>query len=61
VQALKEKAANAHGEAKAKIDARVSELNQRHQQAVAKWKNAQAEIMENAADKLDEKAKTLRS
>jgi uncharacterized membrane protein len=61
VQALKEKAANARGDAKAAIDARITDLNQHHQQAVAKWKNAQAGKLENAADKLDEKAKTLRS
>ena len=61
VQALKEKVANARGDAKAAIDTRIAELNQHHQQAVAKWKNAQAEKLENAADKLDEKAKTLRS
>jgi uncharacterized membrane protein len=53
VQALKEKAAKARGDAKASIDARVTELNQHHQQAVAQWKNAQAE-------KLEEKAKKLR-
>ena len=61
VQALKEKVANARGDAKAAIDTRITELNLHHQQAVAKWKNAQAEKLENAADKLDEKAKTLRS
>jgi uncharacterized membrane protein len=61
VQALKEKAANARGDAKAAIEARITELNQHHQQAVAKWKNTQAEKLENAADKLDEKAKKLRS
>jgi chromosome segregation ATPase len=61
VQALKEKAANARGDTKAAIDARITELNQHHQQAVAKWKNAQAEKLENAADMLDEKAKKLKS
>ncbi len=61
VQALKEKAANARGDAKAAIDGRITELNLHHQQAVAKWKNARAEKLESAADKLDEKAKTLRS
>ena len=61
VQALKEKAANARGDAKAAIDARITELNQHHQQAVAKWKNAQAAKLEKGAEKLEEKAKTLRS
>jgi uncharacterized membrane protein len=61
VQALKEKAAKARGDAKTAIDARIAELNRRHDEAVAKWKNAQADRMENAADKLDEKAKALRS
>lgn len=61
VQALKEKAANARGEAKAAIDARITELNQHHQQAVAKWKDAQAGKLEKVAEKLEEKAKTLRS
>ena len=61
VQALKEKAVNAHGDAKAVIDARITELNQHIQQAVAKWKNAQAAKLEKGAEKLGEKAKTLKS
>ena len=61
VQALKDKAAQARGETKAAIDARVTEMNQHYQQTVAKWKNAQAEKLEKGADQLDEKAKKLRS
>jgi uncharacterized membrane protein len=61
VKALKQKAANARGDAKAAIDARITEMNQNHQQAVAKWKNAQAAQLEKGAEKLEEKAKTLRS
>jgi uncharacterized membrane protein len=61
VQALKEKAVNAHGDAKATIDARITELNQHYQQAVAKWKNAQAARLEKGAEKLDEMAKKLKS
>jgi uncharacterized membrane protein len=60
-QAMKEKAANARGDAKAAIDARITDLNQHHQQAVAKWKSAQAAKLEKMSEKLDEKAKTLRS
>lgn len=61
VQALKEKAADARGDAKAAFDARITDLNQHHQQAVAKWKSAQAAKLEKMSEKLDEKAKTLRS
>ena len=61
VQALKDKAAQARGETKAAIDARVTEMNQHYQQTVAKWKNAQAEMLEKGADQLDEKANKLRS
>lgn len=61
VQALKEKAALARGEAKAAIDARITELNQHHQETVAKWKNAQAEKLEKGADQLDAMAKKLKS
>ena len=50
VQALKGKATLARGEAKAAIDARITELNQHHQETVAKWKNAQAEKLEKGAD-----------
>jgi uncharacterized membrane protein len=59
--ALKDKAANARGDAKAAIDARITEMNQHHQQAVAKGKNAQAAKLEKGAEKLEEKAKTLKS
>ena len=61
VQALKGKATLARGEAKAAIDARITELNQHHQETVAKWKNAQAEKLEKGADQLDAMAKKLKS
>jgi uncharacterized membrane protein len=61
VQALEEKATSTRGEIKAAIDARIAEMNQHHQQTVAKWKNAQAAKLEKVAEKIDEKAKKLRS
>ena len=61
VQALKDKAVNARSDAKAAIDARIICLNQHHQQAVAKWKNAHAAKLEKGPKKLNEKAKKLRS
>jgi uncharacterized membrane protein len=61
VQALKEKAAKAHGETKAKIDARVARIRESHDETVAKWKNLEAEKLEKLADRLDERAKKLKS
>jgi uncharacterized membrane protein len=61
VRALKEKAAKAHGETKAKIDAQVTRIREGHQQTVAKWKNLEAERLEKLADRLDERAKKLKS
>jgi uncharacterized membrane protein len=61
VQALKEKAAKAHGETKATIDARVTRIREGHEQTVAKWKNLEAEKLEKLADRLDERAKKLKS
>jgi uncharacterized membrane protein len=61
VRALKEKAAKAHGETKAKIDARVARIREGHDQTVAKWKNLEAERLEKLADRLDKRAKKLKS
>jgi uncharacterized membrane protein len=61
VQALKEKAAQAHGKTKAAIDARLTEINQHFQSKVAQWKNLRAEKLERKADLLEEEARKMRS
>jgi uncharacterized membrane protein len=61
VQALKEKSANARGEMKAAIDARVTKMDKDYQRTMAKWKTSEAERLENKAELLEEKAKKLRS
>ena len=61
VKALKEKAVNAHGDIKAAIDARVTEMNKGYQRAVAKWKTSEAERLENKAELFGKKANKLRS
>jgi uncharacterized membrane protein len=60
VQAMKEKAAQAHGKPKAALEARVAELEKEYQQTVSKWRIARAERLEKKADRLTEKAKKLR-
>lgn len=54
VQNLKQKAAKAHDEKKAAIEARINQINDNYEQKIAKWKNS-------IADKLEEKALKLRS
>ena len=54
MQNLKQKAAKTHDEKKAAIEARINQINNNHEQTVAKWKNSMA-------DKLEEKASQLRS
>jgi uncharacterized membrane protein len=54
VQNLKEKAAKAHDEKKATIEARINQINDNYEQKIAKWKNSMA-------DKIEEKAQKLRS
>lgn len=61
VQALKEKSAHAHGEMKAAIDARVTKINEDYQKTLKKWKNWEAERLERKADRLEEKARKLKS
>ena len=61
VQNLKQKAGNARDEKKAAIEARIKQINDKHDQTVAKWKNSMADRLENKADKLEEKASKLRS
>lgn len=61
VQALKAKAANARGEAKAAIEARVTQINKDFEKTLTKWKNLEAERLEKKASRLEEKAKKLRS
>ena len=50
VQALEEKAAKAHGDIKAAIDAQLTEIREAHQQSVAKLKNLTAETLEKRAE-----------
>jgi uncharacterized membrane protein len=61
VQALERKAAKAHGEAKAAIEARVTEVREGHRQTVAKWKNSEAKTLEDLAQRLETRARTLKS
>jgi len=61
VRALKEKAANSRGETKAAIEARIARIKKNHEERVTKWKNLEAEKLEKWADRLDERAKKLKS
>jgi uncharacterized membrane protein len=61
VLALKEKAANARGKTKAAIEARMAQINSDYKKTLTKWKNLEAERLEKRADRLQEKARQLRS
>ncbi len=61
VLALKEKAANAHDKTKAAIEARVTQINNDYQKTLTKWKNLRGERLAKIADRLEKKAKQLRS
>ena len=60
VQSLKEKAAKAHGAAKATLEARMAEMKKNHDAAVSKWKIWEGERLEKTADRLNDKARKLR-
>jgi uncharacterized membrane protein len=61
IEALKTKAAKAHADKKAAIEARITQINNSYHNAVAKVKNSQADKLEKVADRLDQKAKQLRT
>ena len=61
VQALEKKAAKAHGEAKAAIDARAAEARDGYRGTVAKWKSSRAKALEDLANRLETKARNLKS
>ena len=53
VQALQKKAAKAQGDAKAAMDARVTQIREQYNQSVAKVKSLAAEQLKKAAAKLE--------
>jgi predicted metalloendopeptidase len=53
VQALQKKAAKAHGDAKAAMDARVTQIREQYNQSVAKLRSLAAEQLKKAAAKLE--------
>jgi len=61
VEALKTKAAKAHADKKAAVEARIAQINDSYHNAVAKVKNSQADKLEKVADRLDQKAQKLRT
>ena len=61
VRNLKEKASKAHGETKAVMEARVSQINKSYEETLKKLKELEAERLEKKADQLEKKAKQLRS
>ncbi len=61
VEALKAKVSNARAERKAAIEARITQINDSYHNAVAKVKNSQADKLEKMSDRLDQKAKQLRT
>ena len=61
IEALKTKAAKAHADKKAAVEARIAQINDSYHNAVAKVKNSQADKLEKVADRLDQKAQKLRT
>ncbi len=61
IEALKDKVSKARAERKAAIEARITQISDSYHNAVAKVKNSQADKLEKMSNRLDQKAKQLRT
>ena len=61
VRNLREKASKAHGETKAAIEARLSQINKSYEATLKKLKKLEAERLEKKANQLEKKAEQLRN